>query len=612
VDIKLFESTKTSSGGGRRRRFSRGRKDRRPGQGPTSNQQPFSPSAPKQNFTHPTPKGEPKLRIIPLSGQEEVGRNMTIFEYGNDILILDMGLQFPEEDMPGVDYIIPDIRYLRGKEKNIRGVILSHGHLDHIGALPHLMPKLGWPTVYASKMTLALVRRRLEEYRLERQLKSYEIKSVSENLRLGNFRINFFDVTHSIMDALGIIIQTPEVNIIHPGDWRYDLEPVSGRATDFSHLSRWHTPSTPSLLMMESLGSTKEGHQMTEKVVYNNIKNLIAKAPGRMIIATFSSMVERVAWIIEIAGSMGKKVALDGYSMKSNIDIAKQVGYVKFKPSTLIDIKKARDYPDNKVVIVCTGAQGEDRAVLMRIANREHKHVKLQRSDTIIFSSSVIPGNERTIQRLKDSLYRQCDNVVHKEIMGVHSGGHAFIEDIKLLLRQVKPKYFFPVYANHYLLREGAKVAESIGFPKNNIFILDNGSVAEVTKQGVKVLPHKIPIEYVFVDGLGVGDVSQVVIRDRQILAGDGMLVVVATVDGKTGAPVGSPDIISRGFVYMKSNKKLVEETRAKVKQIIKTESAKPAANDIYLKDKLRNDIGQFLYHKTQRRPMILPVIIEV
>lgn len=612
MDIKLFESTKTSSGGGRRRRFSRGRKDRRPGQRPTSNQQPFSPSAPKQNFTHPTPKGEPKLRIIPLSGQEEVGRNMTIFEYGNDILILDMGLQFPEEDMPGVDYIIPDIRYLRGKEKNIRGVILSHGHLDHIGALPHLMPKLGWPTVYASKMTLALVRRRLEEYRLERQLKSYEIKSVSENLRLGNFRINFFDVTHSIMDALGIIIQTPEVNIIHPGDWRYDLEPVSGRATDFSHLSRWHTPSTPSLLMMESLGSTKEGHQMTEKVVYNNIKNLIAKAPGRMIIATFSSMVERVAWIIEIAESMGKKVALDGYSMKTNIDIAKQVGYVKFKPSTLIDIKKARDYPDNKVVIVCTGAQGEDRAVLMRIANREHKHVKLQRSDTIIFSSSVIPGNERTIQRLKDSLYRQCDNVVHKEIMGVHSGGHAFIEDIKLLLRQVKPKYFFPVYANHYLLREGAKVAESIGFPKNNIFILDNGSVAEVTKQGVKVLPHKIPIEYVFVDGLGVGDVSQVVIRDRQILAGDGMLVVVATVDGKTGAPVGSPDIISRGFVYMKSNKKLVEETRAKVKQIIKTESAKPAANDIYLKDKLRNDIGQFLYHKTQRRPMILPVIIEV
>ena len=471
MDIKLFESTKTSSGGGRRRRFSRGRKDRRPGQRPTSNQQPFSPSAPKQNFTHPTPKGEPKLRIIPLSGQEEVGRNMTIFEYGNDILILDMGLQFPEEDMPGVDYIIPDIRYLRGKEKNIRGVILSHGHLDHIGALPHLMPKLGWPTVYASKMTLALVRRRLEEYRLERQLKSYEIKSVSENLRLGNFRINFFDVTHSIMDALGIIIQTPEVNIIHPGDWRYDLEPVSGRATDFSHLSRWHTPSTPSLLMMESLGSTKEGHQMTEKVVYNNIKNLIAKAPGRMIIATFSSMVERVAWIIEIAESMGKKVALDGYSMKTNIDIAKQVGYVKFKPSTLIDIKKARDYPDNKVVIVCTGAQGEDRAVLMRIANREHKHVKLQRSDTIIFSSSVIPGNERTIQRLKDSLYRQCDNVVHKEIMGVHSGGHAFIEDIKLLLRQVKPKYFFPVYANHYLLREGAKVAESIGFPKNNIFI---------------------------------------------------------------------------------------------------------------------------------------------
>lgn len=612
MDIKLFESTKTRpSGNDRKRRFfDRGRK--------RSDARGYQTKPASAFFSRPnigpnmTTKGEPKLRIIPLGGQEEVGRNMTVFEYGQDIIILDMGLQFPEEDMPGVDYIIPDIRYLRGKEKNIRGIILSHGHLDHIGALPHLMPRLGWPTVYASKMTLALVRRRLEESKSERQLKSFEIKSVNERLRLGNFTLNFFDVTHSIMDALGVIIQTPEINIIHPGDWRYDLQPVSGKGTDFSHLARWNTNQTPALLMMESLGSTKEGHQMPEKTVYDNIKKLISSAPGRIIIATFSSMVERVAWIIEIAESMGKKVALDGYSMKANIEIAKQVGYVKFKPTTIIDIKKAKDYPDNKVVIVCTGAQGEDRAVLMRIANREHKHVKLQPSDTIVFSSSVIPGNERTIQRLKDSLYRQCGNVVHKEIMGVHSGGHAFIEDIKLLLKQIRPKYFFPVYANHYLLREGAKIAESIGFPKNNIFILDNGSVAEVTHQGIKVLPHKIPIEYVFVDGLGVGDVSQVVIRDRQILAGDGMLVIVATVDGKTGAAVGSPDIISRGFVYMKSNKRLVEETRSKVKQILKAESAKPAANDIYLKDKLKNDIGQFLYHKTQRRPMILPVIIEV
>ncbi|MFA4936770.1 MAG: ribonuclease J [Patescibacteria group bacterium] len=559
----------------------------------------------------PSKFGE-KLKIIPLGGQEEVGRNMTVFEYGNDIVILDMGLQFPEEDTPGVDYIIPDIRYLKGKEKNIRGVIISHGHLDHIGAIAHLMPKLGWPPIYASKMTLALIRRRLEESNLQKYLKINEIKSANEQLRLGNFKINFFSVTHSIMDAVGIIIQTPFINIIHPGDWRYDLEPIKGPATDFSQLAGWNTRTAPSILMAETLGSTQEGKQMSEQEVYKNIKRIIEQAPSRIIIATFASMVERVAWIVEIAEMLGKKVAFDGYSMKTNIEIAKNVGYIKYKPSTIIDIKHLRDYPDNKVIIVCTGAQGEDRAVLMRIANHEHKQVKLKKSDTIIFSSSVIPGNERTIQRLKDTLYRQCDNVIHKEIMGVHGGGHALIEDIKLLLQQVKPKYFFPVYANHYLLQEGAKVATSIGFPKQNIFILDNGSIAEITQQGIKMSPHKIPIEYVFVDGLGVGDVSQVVIRDRQILAADGMLVIVATIDGKTGQPITSPDIISRGFVYMKDNKKLVEETRTKVKQILKAESLKPATNDIYLKDKLRNDIGKFLYTKTERRPMILTVIIEV
>ncbi|MDZ4230126.1 MAG: ribonuclease J, partial [Candidatus Veblenbacteria bacterium] len=326
--------------------------------------------------------GEPKLRIIPLGGQEEVGRNMTVFEYGNDIVVLDMGLQFPEEDMPGVDYIIPDARYLQGKERNIRGVVLSHGHLDHIGALPHLMPRLGWPTVYASKMTLALVRRRLDESNLTHYLKSYEIKSASETLTLGKIKVGFFDVTHSIMDAMGVIIQTPMVNVIHPGDWRYDLNPVTGKPTDFSHLARWNTRTTPSVLMMESLGSTKEGTQISEIEVFRNVKALIERAPGRVIIATFSSMVERVGWLINISEQLGKKVALDGYSMKMNVEIAKKVGYLKFKPQTVIDVRKIHDYPDNKVVVVCTGAQGEDRAVLMRIANGEHRSIKLKKADT--------------------------------------------------------------------------------------------------------------------------------------------------------------------------------------------------------------------------------------
>lgn len=323
-------------------------------------------------------------------------------------------------------------------------------------------------------------------------------------------------------------------------------------------------------------------------------------------------MVERVGWIINIAESLGKKVALDGYSMKINIEIAKKIGYIKFKPSTLVDIKRLHDYPDNKTVIVCTGAQGEDRAVLMRIANGEHRHIKLQKNDTVIFSSSVIPGNERTIQRLKDSLYRQCSDVIHKEIMDIHGGGHALIEDIKLLIRQIRPKYLIPVYANHYLLKEAGKVAMSIGFPPQNILYLDNGSVAELSQTGLKVLAQKIPIEYVFVDGLGVGDISQVVLRDRQILSHDGMVVIIATVDGKSGKLVGSPDIISRGFVYMKDNKKLIDETRHKIKDILKSQDGKGKINDIYLRDKLRNDLGQFLFQKIERRPMIIPVIIEV
>lgn len=570
------------------------------------------------NQTKPVPAASSgpqaqKLKIIPLGGQEEVGRNMTVFEYGQDIIILDMGMQFPEEDMPGIDYIIPDTRYLKGKEKNIKAIFLSHGHLDHIGAVPHLLPKLGWPPVYASKLTLALVRKRLEESKLTQYLKAYEIKSITETITLGSMKVSFFDVAHSIMDALGVVIQTPVINVIHPGDWRYDINPDTGVYNDFSQLAKWNTRTTPSVLMMESLGSTKEGNQLSELEVLRNIKSILEKAPGRIIIATFASMIERVGQIISIADMLGKKVALDGFSMKSNIDIARKVGYMKFKSSTLIDIKRIHDYPSNKVIVVCTGAQGEDRAVLMRIASGEHRHVKVEKSDTIIFSSSVIPGNERSIQRLKDSLYRLGADVIHKEIMDVHGGGHALIEDIKLLIRQVRPKYLIPVYANHYLLREAGKVAMSIGFPPQNILYLDNGSIAEATSLGLKVATQKIPIEYVFVDGLGVGDISQVVLRDRQILAGDGMVVVVVTINSQTGELIGSPDIISRGFVYMKDNKKLIDETRNKIKQVLKSHnSIKTTGNEAYLKDKLRNDVGQFLFQKIQRRPMVLPVVIEV
>lgn len=552
-----------------------------------------------------------KLKIYALGGLEEVGRNMTIFEYEDDIVIIDMGHQFPEEDMHGIDFIIPNISCLKGKEKNIRGVIISHGHLDHVGAAPYLLPKLGQPLVIAAPMTLAILKKQFEERAPNYKMKVLEIKSLDKALQLGKFRVKFFSVTHSIKDAVGIVLETPVVNVIHPGDWRYDLDPVSGPKTDMRHLAKWSTKKIPSVLMMESLGSTKPGFQGSEKEVYNNMVAIIKDAPGRVIFGTFSSMIERVGQVFEIAESQGKKVALDGYSMKTNVEIGKQFGMIKYKPHTIIDIAKIDDYPKNKVVVVCTGSQGEGRAVLRRIANGEHRYIKIEKDDTVVFSSSVIPGNERSIQTLKDTLYRQGANVIHKEIMDVHAGGHGHIEDIKLLLTEVKPNYLIPVYANHYLLREGAKVAESIGFAKDHIFVADNGQVVEFDKRGGRLTQERVPVDNVFVDGLGVGDVSHVVLRDRQLMAGDGMIVVIATLNKKTGKLVQNPDLISRGFIYMKENKKLIEETRTRAKKIFSGDLS-GGIDEAYYKDKVRNEIGKFLYQKTARRPMVLPVIIQV
>lgn len=559
----------------------------------------------------PSDQPEDKLKIYALGGLEEVGRNMTVFEYGSDIIIVDMGNQFPDEDMHGIDYIIPNITCLKGKEKNIRGVVLTHGHLDHIGAAPLLLPKLGNPLVVGAPMTIALLKKQIENIQNKFSPKVAEIKSLKETVKLGVFKVNFFNVTHSIKDALGLVIETPAVNVIHPGDWRYDLDPVEGPATDMAHLAQWNTKNKPSVLMMESLGSTQEGHQGSELEVYKNMEKIIKDARGRIIFGTFSSMLERIGQIIKIAEDNGKKVAVDGFSMKSNIEIGQKFGFIKAGKNTFIDISKVSDYPNDKVVIVCTGSQGEGRAVLSRIASGEHRYIKIEKNDTVVFSSSVIPGNERTIQYLKDSLYRQGANVIHKEIMDVHAGGHGKIEDIKLILRQVRPKYLVPVYANHYLLREAAKVAESIGFPRENIFVADNGQIMEFTPTTAKLTDYRVPTDYVFVDGLGVGDVSHVVLRDRQLMAGDGMIVVIVTIDKKKGQLVQNPDLISRGFIYMKENKKLIEETRARAKKIFKAD-LKEGIDENYYKDKIRNEIGQFLYQKTQRRPMVLPVIIQV
>ncbi len=556
----------------------------------------------------------PSLKIIPLGGQEEVGRNMTVFEYDRDIVILDMGIQFPEEDMPGIDYIIPNISYLQGKEKNIQGVIFSHGHLDHIGAAPILLEKLNYPPIIGRNLTISLIKKRMNDYAKNsaKRLNVIPVKSTQDRMRLGNFQISFFDIEHSIMDAVGVIIQTPSGTVIHPGDWTMDKDPISGKLLSYEHLS--HLPS-PKILMLESLGAidTRTSH-VTEKEMYANLERLISTATGKVIIGTFSSQIRRVGHILEYAKAIGKKVALDGFSMKMNVEIAKELGYIKADKETLITVNEIHRYPENKIIIICTGAQGEGNAVLSRIIAGDHRFIKVRRQDTVIFSSSVIPGNERTVQRLKDNLYRQCDNVIHSDIMDVHTSGHCNAQNIKEIIGQIKPDFFLPVYGNHFMLKEAAKLAVEVGIQKNNIFVLDNGSILEFSNQGgPKLSAKKAPTNYVFVDGLGIGDVGEVVLRDRQTLSEDGMFVIVAIIDQKTGKVKGSPDIISRGFVYLKESKLLLRDTRRRVIDIVeKSTRSGGSVNWSYVKDNIRNYIGDFLYTRTQRRPMILPVIIEV
>jgi len=552
------------------------------------------------------------LKIIPLGGCEEVGRNMTCFEYGNDIVILDMGIQFPEEDMPGVDYVIPNTEYLKGKEKNIRGVIFSHGHLDHIGAAHILLPKLGNPQIIGRPLTLEMVKHRVEDsyHGASKKLKTLYVKDINQKINLGSFNLGFFAVDHSVMDAMGIILETPVATIIHPGDFTVEKSPVGRKVIDYSHISRLKRPT---ILMLESLGSTNSEESVTEETMLSNLYKLISQAPGRTIIATFASQVERIKQILEFAAKTNRKVALDGFSMKLNIELAQKLGYIKVPKGVIISADKARTYPDNKVIIVCTGAQGEEMAALSRIVAGNHKHIRIKREDTVIFSSSVIPGNERTIQRLKDNLYRQSDNVYHSDIIDVHASGHSNIEGIKHMIRETKPDYFIPVYANHYFLKESSKIAQGMGFRKDRILVPDNGSVMKFTREGAEILKEKVPTNYVFVDGLGVGDVGEIVLRDRQMLAEDGMFVIVTIIDSRTGRVKGSPDIISRGFVYLRESKELLAQTRRKVIEIVdRSASRGGAVNWTYVKDEIRNKIGDFLATKTSRRPMILPVVIEV
>jgi ribonuclease J len=552
------------------------------------------------------------LRIIPLGGLEEVGRNMTVFEYGQDIIIVDMGLQFPDEDMPGIDYLIPDVSYLKGKEKNIRGVLITHAHYDHIGAIPHLMERIGNPPIYMTELTRAIVMKRQEEYKDKPTLNIHTVKKI-DRVRLGSFSVEFFHVNHTIPDAVGMAISTPVGTIIHTGDFKFDHSPVSDAPADVAKIARLGSENVLAL-MSDSTDSRTPGYSLSESKIAKTLDEIFERTSGRIIIATFAALISRIQSVVAAAEKHGRKLAVDGYSMKTNVEIARSLGYIQSKKGTIIPISKVNDYPDGKVAVICTGAQGESNAVLMRIVNGEHRFLKVHKDDTFVLSSSVIPGNERTVQSIMDTIYRKDAKVINYHMMDVHAGGHARQEDLKMMINLIRPKYLIPIHGNYFMLKLHGELGVSVGMDEKNILIGENGKVIEFDYRGNgKVTNEKLQLSNVMVDGLGVGDIGQVVLRDRQLLAKDGMFVITVIIDGKTKKIVGKPQVTSRGFIFVKENFDLVNATKKKVEEVVSAKTSPDSAiNWDYVKNNIREVVGQYLFTKTQRRPMVLPVVIEV
>ncbi|MCX8015946.1 MAG: ribonuclease J [Patescibacteria group bacterium] len=554
-----------------------------------------------------------KIKICILGGVGEVGRNLSFIEYKNQILVFDCGLRFPEEDMPGVDFIIPNVDYLEKNRKKILGIFITHAHYDHIGAIPYIAEKLGSPTIYTAPLTKAIILKRQADFPYQKELdvEAIDIEKL-EPISLGVFKIHPYLVNHNVPDTLGFATETPLGTIFYMPDFKIDFSPIIDKPIDLGRISRLAS-KTPLVLMADSTGAEEPGHSISEKAIYDDLERIFEKASGRIIAATFASLISRLQQLIWLSEKFNRRVVIDGYSMKSNVEIARMMGYLKINKNTLISPQEAQGLLSRQLTILCTGSQGEDKAVLMRIANREHKFFKVEKGDTVIFSSSVVPGNERTVQNLKDSFYRQGARVFHYKMMDIHAGGHAQQEELKLMINLIRPKFLIPIHGQYSMLQAHADLAEQLGMPKQNIVIANNGQIIEVGKEQIMPTQYEVPANYVMVDGLGVGDVGEIVLRDRNQLAQDGMLVIVAVIDGEKGELRGEPEISSRGFVYLKNSQELMEKTKYIIKDVIeKTISKDHTTNWAYVKDNLRDKVGEFLFKETQRRPMVLPFIVEV
>lgn len=572
---------------------------------------PRSPSQiPQSGTLDGKSASEEIVRFVPLGGLEEVGRNCAYFEYKDEIVVVDVGIQFPEETTPGVDYIIPNVSSLEPKKQNIRGIILTHGHYDHISALPYLIEKLGNPIIYTAPFAREMVLKRFEEFpNLPKPrfqiVKNGDVAQLSEH-----FEAEFFEIGHSIPDAIGFILTTPIGKLVHFGDFRLDMT-KDGKPTNLEIFERIGKMNVHSVFI-DSTNSLKEGFSVSERIVEENLEHLMKNAEARLIVGIFASLVTRIVEIIKIGTKLGRKIAVNGRSMKENVQIAQNLGYLKAEKNQLINLEDVRHHKDEKILILTTGAQGEPNAGLMRIVNGEHRTISLKNTDTVIFSSSVIPGNERSVQALQDNIARQVDETYNSKLLDIHTSGHAYAEDIKLVIKLTKPKFAVPIHAFYFMRKHVQKLGEIVGFQKENVKLMDNGQVCLLTKNEFIVTAEKVPTNYIMVDGLGVGDVEEVVLRDRLTLAQEGMVVIITSLDRQTGRILKNPDIISRGFIYLKENQELLSEIRKKIRSIIGRIPRQQQPETDYLKSLIRDQIGQFLYNKTKRRPMILPVIIEV
>lgn len=550
-----------------------------------------------------------RLRVIPLGGLDEIGKNMTVVEYGNDMIVIDAGLMFPDDDLPGVDLVLPDYSYILKRRDKLRGIVVTHGHEDHTGALPYLLKDLGTSApIFGTRITLGLIEGKLQEHQIAKP-KLREV-TAGGHIDLGAFRCEFIQVNHSIPDPVAVLVRTPVGNLLHTGDFKLDQTPVDGRDTDYAALTAAGTEGVL-LLLSDSTGAERNGYTPPERQVGASMHRIFSEAKGRIIVASFSSHIHRVQEICDAAVDNGRKIVVTGRSMLNNTRIAYDLGYLHVDQDDVLDAFEANELPDEETVILCTGSQGEPLSALARIANGDHRTVRVQDGDTVVISASPVPGNEKAVDRVINRLVRSGARVYYKDNAPVHVSGHAAAEELKLMLNLVKPTYFVPVHGETRHMAAHARLAEEVGIPEDNVFIMENGQVLELSADSASV-GENVESGVVYVDGLSVGDVGRVVLRDRQLLAQDGIAMIVVTVDVHNGKVVGEPELVTRGIVFGEKSDGFMDDAKARIAKTLAKTAREGATDQRVIKNALRESLSQFMWESLRRRPMVIPIVMEV